>query len=519
MDQSFQSLTAAVLEAKDFREMAGPMLEALQRLAAVEAAYITRVEPETGTQRILGARHRHEVLNQAGDTLEWRHSLCAYALACGEILIPNTSARWPEAVGSATHGVRRYVCYPIQTDDGRLFGTLCGLDRYASAASTSDLRAVLALFAGLLTKELQRESVAEEAPPGAAASRALEPQDLALLDRFLELGHQAQSLQAMVTDLARLERERGRWPSAVPFYCIEGDPQASWVEENPIVAHIAGVLADHDAETTDSDSKPSGAALALDANLIATQRLRVEAGLRARGTSVLVRVSTPTGLQGGIILLDDSLTPLRYGESWLLSHAAEQLSLIAERLDNQQALAEARTRLEQSATRDNLTGLRNRRYLIEELDRILAQADRLGETIHVAFINLDGFKAINDRHGHEAGDQLLLGIAQRLQQATRASDIVARYGGDEFVVVGPGIRPAYAEHERKRFGERLHEATHGHYDLAGIDLDYDGPSIGVTTTEPGDLDPDRILAMAEEAMYAIKEERRWSRRAGKTEIG
>lgn len=523
MDHSFQTLTAAVLGAEDFAEMAGHMLEAVQRLAAVEAAYITRVDADSGTQRILGTRHWGGILHQEGDTLDWRDSLCAYALASGEIVIPDAATRWPDAAGSQAHGARRYICYPIHTPDGQLFGTLCGLDRHAGAASAPDLRAVLALFSGLLTRQLASSSgevAAAESEASAPPPAAIEARDLTLLNRLTDFSREADKLQSIVTQLARLEIERSRWSRAVPFYCIEGDPQASWVEENPIIAHLASALADHDSDDTEHARPDQGeAGLILDANLISTQRLRVEAGLRARGTSVLVPASTPGGLRGGVLLLNDRLTPLREGEAWLLKHCAEHLSLIAERFENRQALDEATAQLEQSASRDSLTGLRNRRYLIEELGRILAQADRLGEMIHVAFINLDGFKAINDHYGHQAGDKLLMGVAERLQKTTRASDIVARYGGDEFVVVGPGINPGNSEHERQRLGERLKDAATGRYELGGLSLDYEGPSIGLITSEPGDMDPDRILALAEEEMYAVKEERRWNRRMGSSVIG
>jgi diguanylate cyclase (GGDEF)-like protein/PAS domain S-box-containing protein len=95
------------------------------------------------------------------------------------------------------------------------------------------------------------------------------------------------------------------------------------------------------------------------------------------------------------------------------------------------ALAE---RLAHEASHDPLTGLATRGLLDEHLTRALAQAARSGEAVGVLFIDLDGFKVINDAHGHAAGDDVLVELARRLAGLVRASDLVARYGGDEFVI-------------------------------------------------------------------------------------
>jgi diguanylate cyclase len=88
-----------------------------------------------------------------------------------------------------------------------------------------------------------------------------------------------------------------------------------------------------------------------------------------------------------------------------------------------------------AACHDSLTGLPNRRLLTDRLKQAMAQADRAGKQAAVLLLDLDGFKTINDRFGHQAGDHLLRQVAQRLGKCTRAVDTVCRYGGDEFVVV------------------------------------------------------------------------------------
>jgi diguanylate cyclase (GGDEF)-like protein len=107
-----------------------------------------------------------------------------------------------------------------------------------------------------------------------------------------------------------------------------------------------------------------------------------------------------------------------------------------------EALTRANERLRESeeimrslATHDPLTGLTNRQLLDEEFDQVLARARRSGSRVGVAFIDLDDFKRVNDRHGHAVGDQVLVSVAERLRSQVRAGDIVARLGGDEFVLV------------------------------------------------------------------------------------
>ena len=100
---------------------------------------------------------------------------------------------------------------------------------------------------------------------------------------------------------------------------------------------------------------------------------------------------------------------------------------------------------EQEARQDSLTALLNRRALTELLPLALARADRNQTSLALAFIDLDGFKKINDTFGHEAGDELLRVVANRLRATSRASDMVARLAGDEFIVVLEGVQNSLSE--------------------------------------------------------------------------
>ncbi|WP_461057613.1 GGDEF domain-containing protein [Silanimonas algicola] len=169
----------------------------------------------------------------------------------------------------------------------------------------------------------------------------------------------------------------------------------------------------------------------------------------------------------------------------------------------------ANEELTTQASTDALTGLHNRRAIRDALAERLRRADVTGRQIHVGFVDLDGFKAINDTHGHDAGDQFLAAIATRLLASMRPGDIVGRYGGDEFVVVfdAPADGGSTAQHLR----ERLEASTRGRFELGGAGIDYAGASVGVISSVAGDTDIDGLVARADAAMYARKQARRETR--------
>ncbi len=160
-------------------------------------------------------------------------------------------------------------------------------------------------------------------------------------------------------------------------------------------------------------------------------------------------------------------------------------------------LRRARSELEHLAGHDDLTGLPNRARFVEELGRRLSNVDRRRATL-VAFIDLDRFKPVNDLYGHDAGDELLTGVARRLQGAVRGDDLVARFGGDEFVIVAD-VRNHDAP---DALAERLHAALAPHFELSIGDLNVSA-SVGVVTCKPGG-DVETVLAEADAAMYAQK---------------
>src|SRR5262249_26095778 len=144
-------------------------------------------------------------------------------------------------------------------------------------------------------------------------------------------------------------------------------------------------------------------------------------------------------------------------------------------------------------------GLGNRRLVEDALARLVARSGRTGEAFAVAVIDIDRFKVVNDTYGHAAGDALLVAIAEALTNATRADDIVGRWGGDEFVVVLAGLDRADAV----TVVERCRRA------IAGIRLGRPAirttASFGVAPSSPGDLgDPAQLVRAADAAVYSAK---------------
>jgi diguanylate cyclase len=189
--------------------------------------------------------------------------------------------------------------------------------------------------------------------------------------------------------------------------------------------------------------------------------------------------------------------------------------LIEQHVAREQLVAQlqrANAELQSQALTDSLTGLPNRRALMQELRRLTAVAQRTGRWLLAGTVDLDGFKQINDTHGHDAGDDFLCGIAHTLQAALRAGDVLARMGGDEFVVIGLG--PLVSEDGSKAaqlFQQRLATATVGPYEAGDTRLDYAGASVGVACVDPQRADVEETLRASDAAMYRVKQARRSTR--------
>lgn len=158
-------------------------------------------------------------------------------------------------------------------------------------------------------------------------------------------------------------------------------------------------------------------------------------------------------------------------------------------------------RNEYMAFNDSLTGLPNKDLLYDRMRQAMPAARRAGKLLAICYLDLDGFKPVNDRLGHHAGDRLLTDLARRLEAELRDGDTVARLGGDEFVLLLNNLQAVY---DGERILKRVLQSVGEPFDIEGESV-FVTASIGVTFFPVDDCDPDTLLRHADKAMYKAKE--------------
>lgn len=210
--------------------------------------------------------------------------------------------------------------------------------------------------------------------------------------------------------------------------------------------------------------------------------------LQARGTyRTQARMVKKSGEQVWVDINGAMLFPEREESIWMM------LDITAAKAREQ--------RIETMAHHDALTGLPNRALLLQLLERDLAARRRLGTELAVCFLDLDGFKPINDEHGHEAGDHVLKVVSERLQESLRGNDIVARLGGDEFVVVLTHLSDAVVVRDTL---QRLLERLRSPITLIDGAVASISASLGIALCPSDGESSALLLRRADEAMYAAK---------------
>lgn len=204
--------------------------------------------------------------------------------------------------------------------------------------------------------------------------------------------------------------------------------------------------------------------------------------------------------EGELSLIDreDSDTPVRLSLTALTLDWGERrmVGLFSDISD----IHDREQRMWHSAHHDPLTGAANRVLFHERLNRVIAEAERHGDLAAVLYLDLDGFKPINDTYGHDVGDQVLVTLVRRLQEATRETDSVARLGGDEFAVLL--VRPTDAEDVRT-VADKLREVVERPMSLDEATVRVT-VSIGSAVYPADGTTPDALLQVADEGMYQQK---------------
>ena len=172
----------------------------------------------------------------------------------------------------------------------------------------------------------------------------------------------------------------------------------------------------------------------------------------------------------------------------------------AQLLDELAALKEREARTQRLADRDGLTGLFNRRRMLELLHAAIDQAAHQWQCVGVLFIDLNGFKAMNDEYGHAAGDQILTTVASRISARVRTGDFVCRYGGDEFVVILPN---APDEAAVTRVADMIRERISLPYWIQGSEQHLSA-AIGESMYPQDGMTAELLLNRADQAMYRLK---------------
>ncbi|MBZ5486267.1 diguanylate cyclase [Halomonas aquamarina] len=325
-------------------------------------------------------------------------AFCAYPVASSEpLVVENACNDWRFAQNplvTQPQGIRFYAGIPLKNSHGLVLGTLCVADTRPRVLSTADFKALLDL-ADIVTDEIQlRERVTCEQKEKEASQRALSKLHHSLEAQIEQRTHELRLVIETAYDgYASLDAQ-----NRVLDWNLAASTMFGWTRDEAVGKPVSTLML------------PEGVPAAAESAPVTTQATRRDGGV------------LPVEIRCKSLAL-----PNRQWRSLFLHDISERQQL--ERIRDQQA------------REDVLTKLANRRALDERLPEAMARARRLQKSLAVLFMDLDGFKRVNDTYGHGVGDELLREVAKRLSASARETDLVTRWAGDEFVLVLEGIEP------------------------------------------------------------------------------
>jgi len=323
--------------------------------------------------------------------------------------------------------------------------------------------------------------------------------------RLLEEGSRAQSVEEAAQALARVTREALRSDHATVFLADEEDRIRYVAVDAPDEFHalaserLVGSPA-HDFRLwrrVIRQRRPIFVEDATESQLIPAELVAL---LRLRSYVAFPLLSADRAL--GLVICSDTRERRRWTDEdrELVDQLALEGSLVIESAGLRATDRMQIDELSRQAFHDSLTDLPNRSLFDDRLSHALARTRRGNRAVAVLLLDLDGFKEINDSFGHEAGDKVLIAVAQRLRACLRPGDTVARLGGDEFTIL---VEDITSVSEATRVAERIESSLRTPFVVEGHETRVT-TSIGIALNEPGHGDPSTLLRNADAAMYRAK---------------
>jgi diguanylate cyclase (GGDEF)-like protein len=405
--------------------------------------------------------------------------------------MPDTRGEAVAAVADITSaspasGVAAFAGMPIRSGDGRVLGSFCAFDAAprtwttvelgilesfaATAAAGIELRLSRFMAARAASLSEGHSAVLRDVARGVGLKRAFEA-----IVRHVErhASGTVGSVLLLSDDGRRLQH--GAAPSLPAAYNMAISGAEIGIDGGPCgtAAHLGELVITAD--------------IATDPRWANYRDVALEHGLRACW-SIPVFASDETVLGTLAFYYREVRSPTDM-ELGLIEDAAALAGIAIERERTQRTLVD-------HARRDPLTGLWNRRVMLHHLNRRRSPSDAPAV---VYFIDIDGFKLVNDTLGHHAGDALLQAVAARLERITREGDVVTRLGGDEMAIFATGVS---SRGEAEAFARRLLHALEAPFELAGTSFRVQ-VSVGVAIADPG-TSGETLLRAADKAMYRVK---------------